>query len=78
MCKWKILLACVPKVGFPEQLHAVNTISELQLEELASNKKDIDINTKEKKVEEVVTSSNVEAPVPQKKLPPPFPQRLKE
>ncbi|KAK4706621.1 hypothetical protein R3W88_033812 [Solanum pinnatisectum] len=62
----------------PKQLHAVSTRSELQLEELAPKKRDTELSNKEKKVEEVVKISNVEVPVPQKKLPPPFPQRLKK
>ncbi|KAK4731458.1 hypothetical protein R3W88_024446 [Solanum pinnatisectum] len=62
----------------PKQLHAVSTRSGLQLEELAPKKRDTEANTKEKKVEEVVKSSNVEVPIPQKKLPPLFPQRLKK
>lgn len=56
----------------PKQLHAVNTRSGLQLEELAPKKRDTEVSNKEKKVEEVVKSSNVEVPVPQKKLPPPI------
>ncbi|XP_015162889.1 uncharacterized protein [Solanum tuberosum] len=47
-------------------------------EELAPKKRDTKAYTTEKKVEEVVKSSNVEVPVPQKKLPPLFPQRLKK
>ncbi|KAK4708470.1 hypothetical protein R3W88_029395 [Solanum pinnatisectum] len=62
----------------PKQLNVVSTRSGLQLEELAPKKRDIEAGTKEKKVEEVVKSSNVEALVPKKKLPPPFPQRLKK
>ncbi|KAH0759853.1 hypothetical protein KY290_023346 [Solanum tuberosum] len=62
----------------PKQLTAVSTRSGLQLEELAPKKRDTEVGTKEKKVEEVVKSSNVEAPVLQRKLPPPFPQRLKK
>ncbi|KAK4737347.1 hypothetical protein R3W88_001044 [Solanum pinnatisectum] len=62
----------------PKQLNTVSTRSELQLEELAPKKRDTEAGTKEKKVEEVVNSSNVEVPVPQKKLPSPFPQRLRK
>ncbi|KAK4713534.1 hypothetical protein R3W88_019441 [Solanum pinnatisectum] len=61
-----------------KQLHVVSTRSGLQLEELTPKKRDTEAGTIEKKVEEVVKSSNVEVPVPQKKLPPPFPQRLKK
>ncbi|XP_004245361.1 uncharacterized protein [Solanum lycopersicum] len=45
------------------QLHDVSTRSGLQLEELAPRKGDNEVNTKEKKVEEVVKSPNVEEPV---------------
>ncbi|KAK4707430.1 hypothetical protein R3W88_033031 [Solanum pinnatisectum] len=69
----------------PKQLNVMSTRSELQLEELAPKKRDTEAGTKEKKVEEVenkveevVKSSNVEVPIPQKKLPPPFPQRLRK
>uniref|UniRef100_M1DG69 Putative plant transposon protein domain-containing protein n=1 Tax=Solanum tuberosum TaxID=4113 RepID=M1DG69_SOLTU len=44
----------------PKQLHAVSTRSGLQLEELAPKKRDIEVSNEEKKVEEVVKSSNVE------------------
>ncbi|KAK4717940.1 hypothetical protein R3W88_016278 [Solanum pinnatisectum] len=54
----------------PKQLHAVSTRSGLQLEELAPKKRDTELSNKEKKVEEV--------PIPQKKLPTPFSQRLKK
>ncbi|KAK4726754.1 hypothetical protein R3W88_031671 [Solanum pinnatisectum] len=40
------------------------------------HKRDTKVSTKEKKVEEIEKSSNVEVPIPQKKLPPLFPQRL--
>ncbi|XP_049414822.1 uncharacterized protein LOC125877633 [Solanum stenotomum] len=43
----------------PKQLHAVSTRSGLQLEEQAPKKRDTEASTKEKKVEEVVKSSNV-------------------
>ncbi|KAK4716340.1 hypothetical protein R3W88_014678 [Solanum pinnatisectum] len=46
----------------PKQLHMVSTRSRLQLEELAPKKTDTAVSTKEKKVEEVVKSSNVEVP----------------
>ncbi|XP_015159080.1 uncharacterized protein [Solanum tuberosum] len=62
----------------PKQLHAVSTRRGLQLHELAPKKRDTEVSTKDKKGEEVVKSSNVEAPIPQKKLPPPFTQRLKK
>ncbi|XP_049358690.1 uncharacterized protein LOC125823346 [Solanum verrucosum] len=62
----------------PKQLNTVSTRSGLQLEELAPKKRDIEADTRENKVEEVVKSSNVEAPIPQKKLPPLFPQRLRK
>ncbi|XP_049388027.1 uncharacterized protein LOC125852317 [Solanum stenotomum] len=62
----------------PKQLHAVSTRGGLHLEELAPNKRDTEESNKPKKVEEVVKSSNVEVSIPQKKLPPPFPQRLKK
>ncbi|KAK4725061.1 hypothetical protein R3W88_027840 [Solanum pinnatisectum] len=52
----------------PKQLHTISTRSGLQLEELAPKKRDT----------KVVKSSNVEVPVPQKKLPSLFPQRLKK
>ncbi|KAK4712875.1 hypothetical protein R3W88_018782 [Solanum pinnatisectum] len=44
----------------PKQLHAVSTRSGLQLEELTPKKRDIEVSNREKKVEEVVKSSNVE------------------
>ncbi|XP_049344141.1 uncharacterized protein LOC125808482 [Solanum verrucosum] len=44
----------------PKQLHAVSTRSGLQLEELAPQKRDTEVSNKEKKVEEVVKSSNAE------------------
>ncbi|XP_015165283.1 uncharacterized protein [Solanum tuberosum] len=44
----------------PKQLHAVSTRSGLQLEELAPKKREFEISTKQKKVEEVVKSSNAE------------------
>ncbi|XP_049347870.1 uncharacterized protein LOC125812419 [Solanum verrucosum] len=62
----------------PKQLHAVSTRGGLHLEELAPKKRDIEESNKPKKMEEVVKSSNVEVSVPQKKLPPPFPQWLKK
>ena len=73
-----------PQDGFPgdikpnqKQLHVVSTRSGLQLQKLSRNKRDTEVSTKEKKVKEVVISSNVEVRVPLKKLPPPFMQRLK-
>ncbi|KAK4737888.1 hypothetical protein R3W88_001585 [Solanum pinnatisectum] len=62
----------------PKQLYAISTRSGLQLEELAPKKRDTEASTKDKKVEEVVKSSNVKVPVPQKKLPHLFPQRLQK
>lgn len=62
----------------PNQLHMVKTRSRLQLEELDIKKRDNEVSNKENKVGEVVKISNVVAHVPQKKLPPPFPQRLKK
>uniref|UniRef100_M1DTF3 Putative plant transposon protein domain-containing protein n=1 Tax=Solanum tuberosum TaxID=4113 RepID=M1DTF3_SOLTU len=44
----------------PKQLHAVSTRSGLQLEEIAPKKRDTEVSHKEKNVEEVVKSSNVE------------------
>lgn len=58
----------------PKQLNVVITRSGLQLEELAPRKIYTEAGTKAKKLEEVVKSSNVHAPVPQKKLTPPFQQ----
>ncbi|XP_049397282.1 uncharacterized protein LOC125861416 [Solanum stenotomum] len=62
----------------PKQLHVLRIRSGLQLEELAPKKRDIEVSNKENRVEEVVKNSNVEVPVPQKKLPPQFPERLKK
>ena len=56
-----------------KQLHTVSTRSGMQLEELAPKKRDTAVTTNEKNVEEVVKIFNVEAPVPQNKLPPLFP-----
>ena len=45
----------------PRQLYAVSTRSGLQLEELAPKKRNNEGSAKEKKVEEVVKRSNIEA-----------------
>jgi len=62
----------------PKQLNVVSTRSGIQLEELAPKKRVTEVGTREKKVEVVVKRSNVETPVPQKKLPLLFPQRLRK
>uniref|UniRef100_M1DUZ0 Integrase core domain containing protein n=1 Tax=Solanum tuberosum TaxID=4113 RepID=M1DUZ0_SOLTU len=62
----------------PKQLNAVSTRSGLQLEELAPNKGDTEVVSREKKQEEVVKNSTVEKRVPQMKPHHPFPQKFRK
>ncbi|KAH0742017.1 hypothetical protein KY290_035060 [Solanum tuberosum] len=62
----------------PKQLNVVSTTSGLQLEELAPNKGDTEVVSREKKQEEVVKNSTIEKRVPQMKPPHPFPQKFRK